>query len=254
MPGILRKTEFLPIVDMSQCKKSQIRIITLFLFSFSVFLVNSAFGWDDETHLAIAKASEYSKWYYVAGPDIAKVKAGKIEIYNHFFDNNNNVEVVPEIIFDQAGRYNNPGDEEGHLYGAILASLREYTSRLKEKNPEYHLIFCAHYIGDLSQPLHNIPYDDFNKEHHAGNDGAAGEDVLSQISKIKKHMYRVNLRADHFEEDLAKEIALIANKARLLGYELKKGNRNLSKEEAYIQLGQSASLFKAVLKHFSKVR
>jgi len=246
--------EFLPIVDMSQCIKPQIKIIILFLFSFSVFLVNSVFGWDDETHLAMAKASEYSKWYYAAGPDITKVKAGKIEIYNHFFDNNNNVEVVPEIIFEQAGRYNNPEDEEGHLYGAILASLREYASRLKDKGSEYHLAFCAHYIGDLSQPLHNIPYDDFNKEHHAGNDGAAGEDVLSQISKIKKHMYRVNLRADHFEEDLAKEIALIANKARLLGYELKKGNRILSKEEAYIQLGQSASLFKAVLKHFSKVR
>ncbi|MBI5098918.1 MAG: hypothetical protein HZB30_06730 [Nitrospirae bacterium] len=239
---------------MSQCKKIQIRIIILFLFSFSVFLVNPAFGWDDETHLAIAKASEYSKWYYVVGPDIAKVKAGNIETYNHFFDNNNNVEVVPEIIFEQAGRYNHPEDEEGHLYGAILASLREYASRLKETGSEYHLAFCAHYIGDLSQPLHNIPYDDFNKEHHAENDGAAGKDVLQQISKIKKHMYRVNLRSDHFEEDLAKEIALIANKARLLGYELIKGNRNLSKEEAYIQLGQSASLFKAVLKHFSKVR
>jgi hypothetical protein len=164
------------------------------------------------------------------------------------------VEVVPEIIFEQAGRYNHPDDGEGHLYGAILASLREYASRLKEKGSEYHLAFCAHYIGDLSQPLHNIPYDDFNKEHHAGNDGAAGEDVLQQISKIKKHMYQVNLRSVIFEEDLAKEIALIANKARLLGYELKKGNRNLSQEEAYIQSAQSASLFKAVLKHVSKIQ
>jgi hypothetical protein len=239
---------------MSQCKKTQPKIIILFLFSFFVSLVHSAFGWNDETHLAIAKASEYSKWYYVVGPDIAKVKAGRIEIYNHFFDNSNNVEVVPEMIFEQAGRYNHPEDKEGHLYGAILASLREYTSRLKEKGAEYHMAYCAHYIADLSQPLHNIPYDDFNKEHHADNDGAAGKDVLQQISKIKKHMYPVNLRPDHFEEDLAKEIALIADKARLLGYELKKGNRNLSKEEAYIQSGQSASLLKAVLKHVSKIQ
>ena len=239
---------------MTQRKKTQTKLSILVLFSFFVSFVHPAFGWDDETHLAIAKASGYSKWCYAVGPDISKVKAGKIEMFNHFYDNNNNVEVVPKTVFEQVERYNNPEDEEGHLYGAILASLREFTKHLKEKDSEYHFAFCAHYIGDLSAPLHNVTYDDFNKTHHAENDGAAGKDVLNQLSKIKKHMYQVDLRQDHFEEDLAKEIAQIANKARLLGYRLKEENRDLTEEEAYIQLGQSASLLQAVLKHFGKTR
>jgi hypothetical protein len=239
---------------MSQHKITLTKLSVLFLFSIFLSFVHPAFGWDDETHLAIAKASGYSKWCYAVGPDITRVKAGKIESFNHFFDNNNKVEVAPKTVFEQAERYNDPEDEEGHLYGAILASLREFAKHLEEKDAEYLFAFCAHYIGDLSAPLHNVPYDDFNKAHHAENDGAAGKDVLDQLGKIKKHMYRVDLRQDHFEEDLAKEIAKIANKARLLGYRLKEENRDLTKEEAYIQLGQSASLLRAVLKHFGRTR
>ena len=65
-------------------------------------------------------------------------------------------------------------------------------------------------------------------------------------------MYPVNLRRDNFEYDLANEIARIANQARKLGRTLKKENRDMTKEEAYIQLGHSASLLKAVLTHFGK--
>jgi hypothetical protein len=61
-------------------------------------------------------------------------------------------------------------------------------------------------------------------------------------------MYNITLRADHFEEDLAKEIARIANISRQLGLKLRAENRNMTKEEAYVQLGHSASLFKALLK------
>lgn len=65
-------------------------------------------------------------------------------------------------------------------------------------------------------------------------------------------MYPVHFRPEHFEEDLAREIARIANISKNLGYRLKKENRNMTKEEVYIQLGHSASLMKAVLKHLEK--
>jgi hypothetical protein len=65
-------------------------------------------------------------------------------------------------------------------------------------------------------------------------------------------MYNVNLRRDHFEYDLAKEIARVANQARRLGYRLKKTNRNMTEDEAYTQLGHSTSLLKAVLAHINK--
>ena len=65
-------------------------------------------------------------------------------------------------------------------------------------------------------------------------------------------MYNIKLRTDHFEEDLAKEIARIANISRLLGLKLRSEDRNMTKEEAYTQLGYSASLLRAVINELSK--
>ena len=226
----------------------------VFLLILFVFNLNTAFGWYDETHLAIAKAAGYSKWYNAVGPDIAKVKAGSTEPYNHYFDNNNNVEVTPEMVISQISKYNKPADKEGHLYGAIIASLREYKKTVQAgKYPEYHIAFCAHYIGDLSQPLHNIPYDDFNKTHHSINDGIVEAEVLKNIGRIEKNMYPINLRPNFFEEDLSREIARIANLSRMLGHKLKTENRDITKEEAYVQLGHSASLLRAILKYPGKI-
>lgn len=230
--------------------KRFLQTLTLLL---STVLISAAFGWHDETHLAVAKAAGYYKWYNAVGADIAKTKAGNIEMYNHFFDNKEKAEVTPEMVFNQVERYNNPNDPSGHLYGAIIASLREYKRHAESgKYAEYHIALCAHYLADLSQPLHNTHYDNFNKTHHGINDGIVEEEVLENIGEIKKNMHPVTLRTEHFENDLAREIARIANQARKLGYILKKENRDMTKEEAYIQLGYSASLLKAVLIHLGK--
>lgn len=231
-----------------------IKSIISFLALFFITNNTMAFGWYDETHLAIAKAAGYNKWYNAVGADITKTKAGSIEFYNHYFDNNSDIEVTPEMVISQISKYNNPSDKEGHLYGAIIASLREYKRTAEAgKYPEYHIAFCAHYVGDLSQPLHNIPYDDFNKTHHDINDGVVEAEVLKNIGLIEKNMYPINLRPNFFEEDLSKEIARIANLSRKLGHKLKAENREIKKEEAYIQLGHSASLLKAVLKYLGKI-
>jgi hypothetical protein len=51
------------------------------------------------------------------------------------------------------------------------------------------------------------------------------------------------------EEDLIQNIALIAAKSKDLGYKLVGEKRNMTKDEAYQQISQSASLFKAVLEY-----
>ena len=234
-------------------KRPRIKIMFLLsVFSLLSIQAHEALGWHDETHLSAAKAAGYYRWYNTTGPDIAKIKAGSIERYNHFFNNPSGEEITPEFVLKQAGKYNNPRDPEGHLYGAIIASLREYETTLKKgKYAEYHLAFCAHYLTDLSSPLHNIPYDDFNKAQHFENDGIINNGALKNIAKIKKHMYRILLRPDYFEGDLAREIARIATKSGELGRKLRKENRNMTKEEAYMQLGQSASLLKAILSDIS---
>lgn len=213
---------------------------------FSVFLVFSpsiSSAWHDETHLAIAKAAGYQKWYNAAGPDIAKVKAGDKEGHNHYSNNPSNSVVTPEMVLAQVNRYNDPTDENGHLYGAIVASLRDYRSaKAAGKYGEYHLAYCAHYVGDLSMPLHNTLYDSFNRGHHNAMDGIVNDEVLDHLERIK--IYPIQIKS---EDDLVKEIVRVANLSMKLGYQLEKENRMLTKEEAYVQLGHSASLLRAIL-------
>ena len=243
------------IVNCKGLKKRLFAKTSVFIFLLALSSTSTVLGWHDETHLAIAKAAGYYKWYNATGADITKIKAGPIEKNNHFFDNSRNIVVTPELVLEQAKRYNDPNDNEGHIYGAIIESLRKYIeTKQKGKYAEYHLAFCAHYIGDLSQPFHNIPYDNFNKVHHNANDGVVEKEVLAKIRKIKANMYPIKLRPAHFEKDLAQEIAKIANYSRKLGYKLKKEDRDLTKEEAYRQLGQSASLLKAVLKYVGSLK
>lgn len=214
--------------------------LTVFLF---LNLPSVSQAWNDETHLAIAKAAGYLKWYNAAGPDIAKIKAGDKENRNHYANNPPDTVVTAKMVLDQVNRYNDPTDENGHLYGAIVASLRDYKSvKATGKYGEYHLAYCAHYVGDLSMPLHNTLHNSFNQQHHAAMDGIVEDEVLNHLERIK--IYPIQIKS---EDDLVREIARIANLSMKLGYRLEAEDRMLSKEEAYIQLGHSASLLKAIL-------
>jgi hypothetical protein len=220
--------------------------------------VNMSWAWHDETHIAVAQAAGYRKCYDAAAPDIAKAKlrnaAAKdagvkdIEENNHYFDNVDAREVTPAMVLEQAGKYNTPGDGEGHLYGAIIASLEEYQKA--EGYKEELMAFAVHYIGDLSQPFHNTAVD---KQVHIANDGIVEAEVLGNIRKIKDRMYEIDLPRRDFENSLAREIARVANISRTLAAKVKlRKDRVMTKEEAYVQLGHSASLLRAVLNALDK--
>lgn len=236
-------------------KLKTIHYSVFFLLLLLLITAQDAFCWFDRTHLAVAKAAGYGRWYNAAGPDIARIKAGKIEDYNHYYNNNRNVIITPEFVIIQAERYNDPRDRDGHLYGAVIASLQEYIKRSGSGGfAEAHLAFFAHYIADLSQPLHNMPYDNFNKSRHLINDGIVNTEVLDNIPKIARFMYKINLQSENLEYAVAEETARLANQARELGDRMRKENRNMTKEEVYIQLGHSASILKAVIKHLDKTK
>jgi len=205
-------------------------------------------AWHDETHIAIAKAAGYHKWFNATGADMAKLKAGDIERHNHYVNNPPGTVVTPEMVLSQTEKYNQL-DPKGHLYGAIVASLRDYIrDKQKGKYGEYHLGFCAHYVSDLSQPLHNTLYNSYNREHHVTTDGIINDEVLENLQKIKIYPITINS-----EEELARKIASIASQAMELGYRIEAEGRLLTKEEAYTQISQSTSLFKAILEHVGKI-
>ncbi len=223
------------------------KFILTFVVTVTLF-VTPSYAWHDKTHIAVAEVAGYECWYNAAGADITKTKAGAIEEKNHYFNNYENETITDKTVLSQVKAYNSPTDNEGHLYGAIIASLRDYRKKKASgKYAEYNMAFAVHYIGDLSQPLHNVRYDQFNKSHHSANDGIVDDEVLDNLKSIEKNMYEIKLNKESFEEDLAKEIARIANISRQLAEKIKTEKRNMTKEEAYIQLGHSASLLKAIL-------
>lgn len=223
--------------------------LILVVLLFTLGWAGNANGWHDETHIAIAKVAGYYKWFNATGADMAKLKIGELEGNNHYVNNPLDTVVTPDMVFQQVARYNRL-EETGHLYGAIIASLRDYVKDKEEgKYGEYHLGFCAHYVGDLSQPLHNIVYDTYNQTYHNQTDGIINDEVLDNLSKIEVYAIYIDSEAD-----LAREVARIANISIALGKQLEADNRMMTKQEAYRQIGHSASLFKAVLKYVETLK
>jgi len=221
----------------------RICIVTLILIASA----STSSAWHDETHIAVAKVAGYWKWYNAAGADMIKIKARGIEQPNHYVNNPDDTIVTPAMVLEQVSKYNQP-DNQGHLYGAIIATIRDYANnRQKGKYGEYHLAFCAHYVGDLSMPFHNTAYNTFNKQYHKASEALINEKILDNLDRIQTYPIAIES-----EKDLAAEIARIANLSLKLGYRLEAENRLLTKKEAYIQLGHSASLLKAILRYVQK--
>jgi hypothetical protein len=173
---------------------------------------------------------------------------GDREGHKHYRNNPRGTAVTPEMVMAQVEKYDQI-DENGHLYGGIIASVRDYIrERKKGKYAEYHLASGAHYVADLSQPLHNTEWDSFNKRYHKAFDGVVNDEVLDNLDKIKVYPIQINS-----EEDLTREIARVANLSMALGYRLEDENRVLRNEEAYEQLSHSASLFKGILRYAKRV-
>jgi hypothetical protein len=94
-------------------------------------------------------------------------------------------------------------------------------------------------------PLHNIDKGLLDTlPNHYDYDHIIENEVATNMDKIKLSPMTIKN-----EDDLPQNIVLIATKSKDLGYKLLKEKRNMTKEEAYHQISQSASLFKAVLEY-----
>lgn len=220
----------------------------------SVFvLFQSVYSWHDKTHMAVLLASGCTNYpaYIAVIPDAVKSKV-KSESQNHYFNNISNEIVTAKMVLGQLSRYDQDDgtNAEGHLYGAILSSISNAIAVKKSgKYYAYEIGYPAHYIGDLSMPLHNTVYDDFNKTNHTKMDGTVEDVIETNLEQIKSRMHPVSLES---MEDIAGEVSRLANISHDLGIKLKRENRQLKPEEAYSQLAESASLLKAVLQYIDR--
>ena len=53
-------------------KKTKYPTITIFAVFLVAIFAGNTYPWNDETHIAIAKAAGYKKWYNSTGADMAK--------------------------------------------------------------------------------------------------------------------------------------------------------------------------------------
>jgi len=223
-------------------------LAAIFGLAFVLLAPGPLIAWHDETHLAIAQAAGYDHWHLAVGADMAKVKAGAIEQRNHYVYNPPGTVVTRQMVLDQVPRYNDARDRGGHLYGAIIASVRKYRETLNQgRYAAYHMGYCAHYVGDLSQPLHNTPYNTYNRKHHRLTDGRLEGRALANLAKI--HVYPIDIKS---EDDLIREVVRIANLSLNLGRALEKEDRLLTSSEAYEQISHSASLLRAILRFVAR--
>jgi hypothetical protein len=226
-------------------KKVSLGFLVMFLF---VTSFSPAMAWHDRTHIAVGVAAQFDQAYNLAAPDVAKLKADTVEEYNHWVDNSEGTTITKALVKGQIQKYNVGTEREkgGHLYGAIVAAIRAYQDESGAgKFATYHLVYAGHYIGDLSMPLHNIDNSLLDTlPNHYDNDHIIENEVATHMDKIKLSPMTIKN-----EEDLIQNIVLIATKSKDLGYKLVKEKRNMTKEEAYHQISQSASLFKAVLEY-----
>lgn len=220
---------------------------TRFLLIVSALILQgvSAYSWHDQTHIAVGTAAGFKLAYNLAAPDVAKLKAKDIENFNHYCNVPEATTITADMVRKQVDKYNSTDDSEGHLYGAIVAAVREYQNSVKRgKYGDYNLVYAGHYIGDLSMPLHNMDYNDFNKKNHTVNDATIENEVAANLDKIKITPIKIAN-----EDDLINAIVKLANDSKAFAYQLQKENRNMTKDEAYSRISKSASLLKAVLEY-----
>jgi hypothetical protein len=96
----------------------------------------------------------------------------------------------PKTVLAQVERHNTI-EPSGHLYGAVLASVRDdIEARSRGEYAEYHLGFSAQCMDDLSMPLHNTFYgalSAFNRRNHLAIEGTVNDEALDNFGRIRPH-------------------------------------------------------------------
>lgn len=151
-------------------------------------------------------------------------------------------------------------DSAGVLYWKIM----DIYQQMKGKTGwdyDYYLFNIAHYVGDLSQPLHNYPYDNepasdgkvygelgtWAKEKHREFDDILEADFPLDTKTEKTFDSWIVVPTIKSLDDLKREISKVANASIALANRCYKENRIITKDEALRQMAKSVSLLKAII-------
>ncbi len=250
---------------------------SIFQLLLILFFLTNSYAWDCKTHAYIAKKAGVRIPEAACMPDIIRDELYDLFEPLHYHDAAPDTEVTPEYIdkfkiketmvnIDEKNYRLEIPHPTGVLYWKIVELYNKMKSLDKSKIDnalayEYYLFSIAHFIGDLSQPLHNFPYGNkqasdgkvyakegsFNKEYHLKFDEAFSN-YLSKYpninNKIDRALRQIQLNST---EDIKKEISEIANSAIKIANKCFNENRLPSEEELIHQISLSISLLKAII-------
>ena len=253
----------------------KLRYITILLLI--LLFYSNVEAWDCLTHAYLAKKAGIRVPEAACMPDVIRDENYELLAPMHYHNAAPNAIVTPEYIDKYSIKevaVNADGrtvkillpHQAGVLYWKIVDLYEKMKSLDKRKNDdrliyEYYLVSIAHYIGDLSQPLHNFPYGDspssdgkiyieegnFNKEYHTRFDEAFSVYFNNPKTeeKINKAIKEIKISN---KQDLKYEISKIANSAINIANKCFKEKRMPTEEELIEQISWSISLLKAVIK------
>lgn len=235
----------------------------------------AAWGWSSQTHIFIAQQAGLKYPESACFPDASREENQDLLGPFHWHNAAPDTIITPEYI----DRF--PIVKESHLtrnyfkpkklnilvphqVGALYARIVDLYHRMQGKRGwayDYYLGTVAHFVGDLSQPLHNYPHgqslaSDGQKYPEQGQWSAHRHQHFDNVLNR-----RLNLEADGerqfqarlititvtSEADLKKEIARIANRAITLANTCYAEQRDLTEDEAFRQVALSVSLLKGIM-------
>jgi hypothetical protein len=252
------------------------RVIIFYIAIFIIlFFPASVFPWSSATHTFIAQKAGMPNPQYTNFPDISRNENYSLLVPYHWHDASPGTIVTPDYIdqyqiaireYVRAGACESKPikikvpDPAGVLYWKIL----ELYQQMKDKTGweyDYYLFSIAHYVGDLSQPLHNFPYGSapasdgkvyseigtWAKENHGAFDNILESSLPLDHKTEKRFDSWVAVPSIKSLDDLKREISKVANHSIALANRCYSERRIIKREEALKQVAQSVSLLRAII-------
>jgi hypothetical protein len=230
-------------------------IIILFIH----FSSSSVFPWSSLTHTFIAQKAGVPNPQYANFPDLTRNENSSLLGPYQWHDASPNTIVTPDYI-DQyqiaVGDYVKVGSSESKPIkvrvpdhaGVLYWEIMEIYKKMKGKmgwEYDYYLFNIAHYVGDLSQPLHNYPYGSdpasdgriyeeigtWAKENHKAFDDILDSSLPLDQKTEKTLDTLVDAPSIKFLDDLKKEISKVANHFIALANKCYSEGRIITKDE-----------------------
>jgi hypothetical protein len=247
----------------------------------SIFLVagvsSSILAWSSKTHMFIAHEAGMANPVTACFPDFSRNEEYNLLVPYHWHDAAPDAIVTPEYIDRyqiSEGTYTNldfPGsppikirvpDPCGVLYWEIVELYKNLKGSTTQWEYDYYLSNIAHYVGDLSQPLHNSPYGSspagdgkiypelgkWNEGHHTEFDNALDSVLPLRAEKrrsFQKMMAPIKISTT---DDLKVQISKVANSSIGLANKCYSQKRIIAEDEALKQVAMSVSLLRAIMK------